>query len=63
SGEYRSCIEMIASGRIEVDTLISRKAPLSEGSRWFAELGGTRSGLKETLFKVLLDPTEGGIDG
>ncbi len=59
AGEYRACIEMIAAGRIQVDPLISRKAPLSEGARWFHELGGTASGPKETLFKVLLDPNEG----
>lgn len=60
SGEYAACIEMIAQGRIQVEPLISRRAPLSEGARWFDALGGRGSAAEGTLFKVLLDPTEGG---
>ncbi len=62
SGEYAACIEMIAGGRIKVGPLISRRAPLSEGAGWFDSLGGRGAPErpKESLFKVLLDPTEGG---
>ncbi|WP_455382068.1 zinc-dependent alcohol dehydrogenase [Salinispira pacifica] len=59
SGEYRACIDMIASGRIQVDPLISRRAPLSEGGRWFEQLGGGQPAAKESLFKVLLAPEQG----
>jgi L-iditol 2-dehydrogenase len=59
SGEYAACIRMISGGRIRVDPLISRRAPLSEGERWFQVLASGPDS-RETLFKVLLDPTEGG---
>lgn len=51
-GEYGRCLEMIASGMIDVEPLISATAPLAEGSDWFARL---RSG-DEGLMKVLLVP-------
>ena len=37
-GEYPACIELLASGAIKADPLISAKAPLDEGVEWFDRL-------------------------
>ena len=52
SGQYETCLDLIANGRILVDPLISKVAPLSEGAKWFNTL---HEG-KESLFKVILTP-------
>ena len=51
-GEYPACLDMIASGAIDVDALISAIAPLADGPAWFQRLynGG------EGLLKVILEP-------
>jgi L-iditol 2-dehydrogenase len=51
-GEYPQCLEMLASGAIQVDPLISAKAPLIDGAEWFARLYA-REG---NLMKVILQP-------
>lgn len=52
AGEYPRCIEMLASGAVEVDALISVVAPLEEGAQWFDRLH-SRQG---NLMKVILTP-------
>jgi L-iditol 2-dehydrogenase len=52
SGEYPECLELVASGRVNVTDFISATAPLEDGARWFERL---RSGEKG-LMKVLLKP-------
>jgi L-iditol 2-dehydrogenase len=52
SGEYAECIEMLASGAIEVDPIISAVAPLEEGPIWFDRLYQGES----DLLKVILQP-------
>jgi L-iditol 2-dehydrogenase len=52
AGEYRECIELMASGVIDVDLLISAIVPLSEGPAWFSRLYNRESG----LMKVILQP-------
>jgi L-iditol 2-dehydrogenase len=52
SGEYDACLEMIANGKIDVDSLISKVAPLSEGAIWFDKLYNKEPG----LMKVILIP-------
>jgi len=52
SGEYPRCIELMASGQIQVDPLISAVAPLPEGPAWFGRLY-RREG---NLMKVILRP-------
>ncbi|HEV2447260.1 MAG TPA: galactitol-1-phosphate 5-dehydrogenase [Candidatus Sulfopaludibacter sp.] len=52
SGEYPRCIELMASGEIQVDPLISAVAPLAEGPGWFDRLY-RRDG---NLMKVILRP-------
>jgi threonine dehydrogenase-like Zn-dependent dehydrogenase len=52
SGEYPACIELMASGAIDVGPLISATAPLEDGPAWFDRLyaGNFR------LMKVILQP-------
>ena len=51
-GEYPACLDLIAGGRVRLDTLISAKAPLSEGASWFERLYKREPG----LMKVILTP-------
>ena len=55
SGEYPECIELLSSGKVDVDPLVSAVAPLAEGADWFQRLRSGTSG----LMKVILEPTEG----
>ncbi len=52
AGEYPQCIEMLARGRVNVKQLISKVAPLAEGSGWFERLHGREA----NLMKVILTP-------
>jgi L-iditol 2-dehydrogenase len=52
AGEYRECIELMQSGKINVDPLISALAPLNEGPVWFNRLYDREPG----LMKVILQP-------
>jgi L-iditol 2-dehydrogenase len=52
SGEYPACLDMIARNKVNVDALISRVAPLSEGALWFERLKRQEAG----LLKVILVP-------
>ncbi len=50
--EYPACLEMIHSGAVDTDRLISAVAPLSEGTSWFKRLHDREPG----LMKVILVP-------
>ena len=52
AGEYQECIELMQSGAIKVDPLISALAPLREGAAWFNRLYDREPG----LMKVILQP-------
>lgn len=52
AGEYPLCLELIASGKIKVDDLISQVAPLEDGNEWFQRLYNKEAG----LMKVILNP-------
>jgi L-iditol 2-dehydrogenase len=52
AGEYPRCLELIASGQVDVDALLSAVAPLSEGDAWFQRLHAAEPG----LMKVVLVP-------
>ena len=52
SGEYPTCLELIARGAVEVDAMISATAPLAEGAGWFERLYRGEPG----LMKVILTP-------
>jgi len=51
-GEYPACLKMIASGKVNVDALITATAPLSDGAAWFKRLHDREPG----LLKVILVP-------
>jgi L-iditol 2-dehydrogenase len=52
AGEYPECIELMQSGVVKVDALISAVAPLNEGPAWFGRLYAREKG----LMKVILQP-------
>lgn len=52
NGEYELVLDLLASGKISVDILISKVAPLSEGANWFNRLYNKETGLN----KVILVP-------
>ena len=54
NGEYPECIDLLASGAIQVEPLITAKATLDEGPEWFDRLYAAEAG----LMKVILQPTE-----
>jgi L-iditol 2-dehydrogenase len=52
SGEYPECLELIASGKVDVARFISATGTLAEGPSWFARLHRREPG----LMKVVLRP-------
>ena len=50
--EYATSLDLIASGKIEVDDVVSKAAPLEEGNEWFHKLHDEPAG----LVKVILLP-------
>jgi L-iditol 2-dehydrogenase len=52
AGEYPACLDLIASGRINVTEFISATPPLEEGPLWFERLYTGQKG----LMKVVLRP-------
>lgn len=56
AGEYPRAIELVGSGKIRVDSLITAIAPLSEGAAWFERLHAREPG----LMKIVLDPRAAG---
>jgi L-iditol 2-dehydrogenase len=52
AGEFPQAVELIASGKIKVRSLISAIAPLEDGPRWFERLHSR----EPNLMKVILTP-------
>jgi L-iditol 2-dehydrogenase len=52
SGEFRDCIELVASGKINVEPLISDVLPLEDGPGAFERLYKA----EENLLKIILEP-------
>lgn len=52
AGEFRDCIELVASGKINVEPLISDCLPLADGQRAFERLLKA----EEDLLKIVLEP-------
>jgi L-iditol 2-dehydrogenase len=52
TGEYPQAIELVASGKIQVEPLITAVAPLEEGPQWFQRLHSR----EPNLMKVILTP-------
>jgi L-iditol 2-dehydrogenase len=51
SGEYPECLELIASGKIDVERYVSAEASLEEGPAWFDRLYKQEPGLMKVLLK------------
>ncbi len=51
AGEYPKCIELMASGAIDVAPLLSAFAPLEEGPEWFDRLYRREAGLMKVVLK------------
>ena len=52
-GEYPKCLELLASGGLKPESLISASVPLAEGATWFERLYRKEPG----LLKVVLKPS------
>ncbi len=52
SGEYPVCLDMIDSGKIDVDALISMRVPLSEGAEWFDKLSKKDTDLMKVIVEL-----------
>jgi L-iditol 2-dehydrogenase len=52
AGEYPASLELMASGRVDVEPLISAVASLEDGAEWFERLHAGEPG----LMKVILEP-------
>lgn len=51
AGEYPACLDMIASGRVKVDEMMSAVVPLSEAASWFDRLQKGEPGLMKVIVK------------
>jgi L-iditol 2-dehydrogenase len=54
SGEYPECVDMLASGVLQVKPLITAVSPLEEGPRWFERLHAR----EPNVMKVILTPDQ-----
>jgi L-iditol 2-dehydrogenase len=52
AGEYPEAINLIATGKIKVDSLITAVSPLADGPAWFDRLHSR----EPNLMKIILDP-------
>jgi L-iditol 2-dehydrogenase len=51
-GEYPACLDLVRTGAVKLDPLMSATAPLSEGAAWFTKARDPKNG----LMKVVLRP-------
>lgn len=51
AGEYPQCLELIASGQADVDSMISKIVPLEEGNLWMNKIYNREDGLTKLVFK------------
>lgn len=52
AGEYPRCLELIASGDIDAEALVSRVVPLSEGGEWINRVYDREKGLYKIALEV-----------
>jgi 2-desacetyl-2-hydroxyethyl bacteriochlorophyllide A dehydrogenase len=50
SDEYPACIELISSGRVNLDPFVKHYVPLSEAPTWFKRLQAAEKGLHKVIF-------------
>jgi len=53
AGEYPACLDLIASGRIDVKGFICASAPLEAGARWFERLYAREKGLMKVFAQAV----------
>ena len=51
AGEYPACLDLIASGKVNVTDFISATPPLAQGAKWFERLYAGEKGLMKVLLK------------
>jgi L-iditol 2-dehydrogenase len=51
AGEYPACLDLIASGKVNVTEFMSATAPLEDGPKWFEKLYAGEKGLMKVLLK------------
>ena len=51
AGEYPACLDMIASGRVKVDEMMSAVVPLVEAASWFERLHRGEPGLMKIIVR------------
>ena len=51
AGEYGECLKLIADGSVDVDAIVSKIVPLSEGGEWIARVRDKEEG----LYKIILE--------
>lgn len=56
AGEYPACLDLIASGQVEVDSMISKIVPLSEGDEWMGKIYRREEGLTKLVFRCGDEP-------
>ncbi|MEG1789720.1 MAG: galactitol-1-phosphate 5-dehydrogenase [Oscillospiraceae bacterium] len=49
AGEYPQCLELIASGKVEVDSMVSKTVPLAEGDLWMNKIYRREDGLTKLV--------------
>ena len=49
AGEYPTCLDLLARGKVRVDELISAVVPLAEGASWFGRLRRGEPGLRKVI--------------
>lgn len=57
AGEYPACLQLIAEGKVDVDSMISRLVPLSEGDLWMQRIYRREANLSKIV--LLCDEERG----
>ncbi len=52
AGEYGQCIELISSAKVNVDALISKVVPMSEGHEWITRVYRREGGLSKIILEL-----------
>lgn len=55
AGEYPACLDLISSGKVEVDRMISRSVPLKDGNEWMTRIYNKENGLTKLVFLCDVD--------
>jgi threonine dehydrogenase-like Zn-dependent dehydrogenase len=50
AGEYPACLELIAAGKVDVDSMISKIVPLAEGDLWMKKVYRREDGLAKIVY-------------